>query len=286
MPLTVRDVLAAAAARLAAAGVDSPRVDAELLLGHVLGCTRTFLFAHALDAVSEADQAALEPLLRRREAREPLPYLLGAWEFLGLRFHVSPAVLIPRPETELLVEEVARRLPPGARVLDVGTGTGCIAVGLAVLAPGSRVIALEASAAAAAVARRNAADLGVSARVEVLEGYFPEGVPSSLPGLDAVVSNPPYIPSAVVDRLPPELLRHEPRLALDGGADGLEVLRSLVERAPFLLRPGGLLAVEVMQGQAEVVADLLRARGGWQDPEIIPDLAGIPRVVLAATKAI
>jgi release factor glutamine methyltransferase len=266
--------------RLEAAGVETPRLNAELLLAHVLGRDRLYLYAHPEATLDEGQHARFEELLRRREAREPLPYLLGAWEFMGLPFRVDPSVLIPRPETEVLVEEAARRLPPDARVLDVGAGSGCISVCLAKRLPGARVIALEASPAAAETARRNAAALGVGEQVRVVTGVFPEDAGGLAP-LDAVVSNPPYIPTGEVERLPPELRRFEPRLALDGGPDGLHVLRALAEAGPDLLKPGGLLAAEVAQGQAETFAGLLRRSPAWSEPETVPDLAGIARVVLA-----
>lgn len=272
--------------RLAAAGVDSPRLDAELLLAHVLGKNRTYLFAHVHDPVSPEARAELETLLRRREAREPLPYLLGTWEFMGLPFRVSPAVLIPRPETEGLVEAVAERLLPHApvRILDVGTGSGCIAVGLAKLLPRAELLALEPSAAAAALARENIAALGVAERVRVQERSFPLDADGRMElggPLDAVVSNPPYIPSREVDELAPELRLHEPRAALDGGPDGLSLIRPLIAESPALLKPGGLLALEVAMGQAALAVALLRAHPAWAEPEVVPDLAGIPRVVLA-----
>lgn len=277
---TVRETLTGAIPRLEAAGVETPRLDAELLLAHVLGRDRTFLFAHPHDPLDPEEAARFAALVRRREAREPLPHLLGRWEFLGMSFEVSPAVLIPRPETETLVEAAAARVLPGARVLDVGAGSGCISIGLATRVPDARVVALEPSPEAAEVSRRNAAALGVGNRVRVIEGAFP-GAARSLGPLDAVVSNPPYIPSAEVDCLEPELRRYEPRLALDGGPDGLDLLRSLVSRSPALLRPGGLLAVEVARGQAPQVVELLVGTGAWEAPEVIPDLGGIPRVVLA-----
>jgi release factor glutamine methyltransferase len=279
-PGSIREVLTQAVERLAAAGVESPRVDAELLLAHALGRTRTYLVGHPHEPLSEAAADVFEELLRRREARVPVPYLLGSWEFMGMPLAVSPAVLIPRPETETLVEAVAERLPAAARVLDVGAGSGCISIGLAKLLPRAEITALEPSPAAVEVARANVRALGFEGRVRVREGTFPRDT-AGLEALDAVVSNPPYIPSNAVDQLAPELRLYEPRLALDGGPDGLDLLRALASVSPALLRAGGLLAVEVMQGQSDAVLGLLEAQPRWRDAEVVFDLAGVARVVVA-----
>ena len=275
---------------LDAAGVETPRRDAELLLAHALGRDRTYLFAHTHDPLPAETAGLFDELVRRRAAREPLPYLIGAWEFMGMPFRVTPAVLIPRPETEVLVEAAARLVEgPGLRVecaagsvsiLDVGAGSGCIAISLATLLPGARVTALEPCRESLEVTRANAAALGVADRVSLLQGWFP-GDAAGLGPFDAIVSNPPYIPTGEIDSLDPELRIYEPRLALDGGPDGLCVHRALARHAPELLAPGGFLAVEVARGQAEAVIRLLQLAGAWQEPEIVPDLAGIARVVVA-----
>lgn len=278
--VTLREALAAATARLEKAGVESPLLDAQLLLAHVLGRDRTYVRAHLPDSLPTGIAAEFDSLVARREAREPLPYLLGRWEFLGMPFEVGPGVLIPRPETELLVEAAAARLGAGARILEVGPGSGCICAGLAHLLPAAEIVGLEISPAAAAIAARNVQALGFEERVRIIEGAYPEAA-RELGRFDAVVSNPPYIPSAEVDRLAPELLQFEPRQALDGGVEGLDVLLPLVAQAPGLLTEEGLLALEVGAGQAEGVAERIRRSGKWRQPEILPDLAGIPRVVLA-----
>jgi release factor glutamine methyltransferase len=330
---TVREELSRAISALERAGVETPRVDAELLLADALGVRRLDLYAHperALDARAASKWAAH---LRRRLRREPLPYITGRVEFYGLPFRVGPAALIPRPETELLVEAVARRVPEDARVLDVGTGTGCIALSLAHRLPHAHLVGLEPSAAALELARQNAKALGFSERVVWIFGCFPEDLcrseadctrrglrtppPGPLPeaergrsviteplsfgeaplsasgrgwgrgpaslakALDAIVSNPPYIPSAEVEGLAPELREFEPREALDGGADGLAVIRALVEVGPRFLRAGGLLAMEMAAGQSEQVRALAAERSVWRDVEVLPDLAGIPRVMVA-----
>jgi len=310
---TIHAALTSAEARLQRAGVETPRLDAQLLLAHVIGKNRTYVFAHPHKELPRDQRRHFDQLLARREKREPLPYLLGEWEFMGMCLRVSPAVLIPRPETETLVEAAARSVSVSGQwsvstplILDVGTGSGCVSLGLTRLLPGAEIVALEPSPEAAAVARENVARHRMAQRVRVLEIPFPEcsstaarapqhpntatpqhpvRPPSAfrLPpsSFDAVVSNPPYIPSAEVDRLAPELRCYEPRMALDGGTDGLDLIRSLVSHSPSLLGPGGLLALEVALGQAEQVTELLRSNGSWDEPEVVPDLAGIPRVVIA-----
>jgi release factor glutamine methyltransferase len=278
--MTVREALMTAIPRLATQGIETARLDAELLVARVLGVARTWLAAHPEGSLSAEQDHELEALVRRREGREPLPYLLGEWEFLGTRLRVTPAVLIPRPETETLVEAVAQRLPPGARVLDVGTGSGCIALGLAQLREDVGVVGIDRCAGAVAVARENAQRAGLSARVTFGRVLFPAG-PARLPGpFDAVVSNPPYIPQAMIQGLQPEVRDYEPRAALDGGADGLAFHEILLTHSAPLLRPSGLLAVEIMAGQEQSVAGLAERRGGWGEAEIVPDLAGIPRVLI------
>jgi release factor glutamine methyltransferase len=281
---TVREALFHAAVALAAAGVETPRLDAALLLADALDIRRIDLFAHPERALDDRETARWSEHLQRRLRREPVPYITGRAEFFGLPFRVGPGVLIPRPETELLVEAVAGRVPNDARILDVGTGTGCIALALASRLPESCLIALEPSAAALELAQENAATLGLSERVRWVEGRFPldalaaEGLAATL---DAVVANPPYIPSAEVERLAPELRQYEPRLALDGGPDGLALIRPLIEESSRLLRPGGVLALEMAAGQSEQVRGLVAEHPEWQSVEVLSDLAGIPRVLVA-----
>jgi release factor glutamine methyltransferase len=290
--LTVRSTLQTAIPTLEAAGVDTPRLDAELLLAHVLGADRLALFSHPERRLTEEEAARFEEAMRRRLQREPLPHITGTREFLGLPFRVTPAVLIPRPETEVLVETVAARLSAMAgrehpfRLLDVGTGSGCIAIGLAHLLPRATVVAVEPSADALAVARENAASLGAADRLEWLNAPFAEAVLDIAGEFDAVVSNPPYIPDGELPGLQPEIRDWEPRQALTAGPEGLELIRTLVTHTPRLLRDpegggAGLLALEVALGQAERILALLHAAGEYAVAETVPDLAGIPRVCLA-----
>lgn len=256
--------------------IASARLEAELLLAATLGFDRVGLYVNFDRPLSQAELSAFRERVKRRAQREPLQYILGDTEFWSLAFAVTPAVLIPRADTEVLVEEALARVEGPARVLDVGTGSGAIAVALAKERPELVVTALDRSADALLVARGNVARHGLTARVVCVEGdlaRLPDGP------FDLVVSNPPYIPSPDWAELMPEVRDHEPRMALDGGADGLEAYRHLAGQSLRLLVPGGWLLVEVGIGQAEDVGALFRAAGldevGKRD-----DYAGIPRVVM------
>lgn len=283
---TVRDALDQAIERLAAAGVETPRVDAELLLAHALGLRRLDLHAYPERRLTPDEAGRWERLLRRREAREPVPYLTGRVEFFGLPFRVGPGALIPRPETEILVEAVLDRAcgaswPEGRpQILDVGTGTGCIALALASRLPTARVVGLEPSPEALAIARENGVALGLQWRVTWVEGRWEQWI-AAAELQDLIVANPPYIPSKEVERLAPEQREYEPRLALDGGPDGLALITSLLREAPRRLRPGGLLALEIGAGQSEALVRLACQLPEWRRIEQLPDLAGIPRVLVA-----
>lgn len=270
-------LLGGAAPRLAAAGIDSARLDAELLLAHALGIDRTRLFARLREAVPAIAADAFAALLERRLRREPLAYLTGEQEFWSLRFAVTPAVLIPRPETELLVELAQRLRPAPRRVLDVGTGSGCIAVALARELPGAQLTAVDLSADALAVARRNAAAHGVAPRIEFAAGDVYTGLPEAAV-FDLIVSNPPYL--APGDAASPEI-DFEPRTALYAGDDGLDVVRRLLAGTGARLRPGGHILIEIGLGQADA-ALALAAAAGLRDATVAPDLAGIARVLCAA----
>lgn len=280
---TVSILLREAEASFAAAGIGTPRLDAEVLLALSCAGSRTQLYARLAEPVAEGAASRFDSLRRRRLEREPVAYLAGVQEFRSLPFSVTPDVLIPRPESELLVDCVLECLPArdargeGApTVCDVGTGSGCLAVSIARERPGVRVTATDVSEKALAVARGNAASLGVSGRVEFVRGDLFAGV---APGrrFDVVVSNPPYIADA--EELPAEVC-HEPALALRAGRDGLDVVRRLVAESVARLAPGGWLVMEFGFGQAEAVAALAVA-AGFADVSIRPDLAGIPRVLVA-----
>lgn len=273
---TVREALAGAARRLAGAGVADADREALWLLAHVLETTAGGLRLRTFEQLSSGVAAVYETLVARRAAREPLQYILGTEEFMGMTFRVSPAVLIPRLDTEVLVRESAARLHGSVRVADIGTGSGAIAVGLARLLPQARVVAVDISPEALEVARANAAANGVGERVEFRLGDLLE--PLGDERFDAVISNPPYIGEAEWAELMPEVQRYEPRGALTPGSDALLYYRRLAAGAPALLRSGGFLAAEVGYDQAAAVSDLF-ARAGLL-VSTFADTAGIDRVIM------
>jgi len=277
---TIAAALSSAEVELARAGIDTARLDAEVLLAAALGTGRSGLFARLRDPLDDAVGRGFESLLARRRAREPVAHILGGREFWSLWFEVAPATLVPRPETEILVESALEMLAAVARptILDAGTGSGCIAVALACERRDARVTAIDISEAALAVAGRNAERHGVAERIEFVRADLAGFAPGA--GFDLLVSNPPYIPRGDIERLEPEVSRWEPRGALDGGEDGLRLIAALLQRAPALLNPGGGLAVEIGAGQADAALALARA-AGFAAARVRPDYAGIARVLLA-----
>lgn len=284
---TVGALIRQGARHLAAAGIEQAERETVWLLERALGMTALGLRLNEARPVAGEPRCRAQALLARRAMREPLQYLLGTQEFCGLEFEVNPAVLIPRPETELLVETAERCLGKQAGVegrpviADVGTGSGCIAVALARRLPAAVVYAVDCSAEALQVAQRNAERHGVAARVIVLKGDLVAPLETrGLAGrLDLVVSNPPYIAERNWEDLQPEVRLFEPRVALAGGEDGLAVYRRLIPAASGLLHVGGWLIVEVGQGQAEAVRRLIDGTGRYGAVEVRPDHAGILRVV-------
>ena len=277
----VRELLDDAVARLTAAGVASPRVDAEWLLADALGVRRGALHTELARVPGPVMAERYEASIRRRIERVPLQHIIGTQAFRDITVRVSADALVPRPETELLASWVLELLPSPAAgaplVIDVGTGSGCLAGALASERRDLTVVALDASPAAAAVARANIAALGLGGRVTVVvSDLFASLAPIRA---DLIVSNPPYIPSRVVDTLAPEITDHEPRRAIDGGPDGLDVLRRLVAGAPRWLRPGAPLVLETAGGdQADAVMNLM-ADAGFADIDSRHDLCGVNRFV-------
>lgn len=279
---TVRTALDWVREFLAEKGDENPRLSAEWLLSAATGLSRVELYAYHDRPLSPEERATLRAGVRRRAAGEPLQYVTGEVAFRHIVIKVRPGVLIPRPETEVLVGEVLGELAGVASplVADVCTGSGCIALSIAHEHGAAKVFASDISSLAVEVAAGNCARLGLSGRVTVGEGDLFSPLPSELRGrLDAVVSNPPYIPSADVPDLPAEVAGFEPHLALDGGADGLDVYRRLLDEARAWLRPGGLLAVELDERTTRKAAQA--AQEWYEDVRVVADLAGRDRIVCA-----
>ncbi|WP_068540100.1 peptide chain release factor N(5)-glutamine methyltransferase [Olegusella massiliensis] len=268
-------------------GDEHPRLSAEWLLSGVLGLSRIELYTNFDRPLDSLELAAMHAAIERRVAGEPLQYVTGETAFRHIVVNCKSGVLIPRPETELLVEEVLNHLSAQlnqypALVLEVGCGTGCVACSLAHERAKTHVITTDVSPDAVALARLNRDKLGLTSLVDVLECDLASKVDPRLMGhFDALVSNPPYIPSEVVEELPYEVSGFEPHLALDGGADGLDVYRRLLELAGQALLPGGLFAVELFETTLEEAAGLAHAQGIWQSIEVHEDYTHRPRFLLA-----
>jgi release factor glutamine methyltransferase len=277
VPATIGAALATATARLAAAGVPEPRADAEVLLAHALGVDRTALVVRAREPLDAAPASRFEALVDRRAAREPAAYLTGAREFWSLPFRVDRRVLVPRPETECVVATALRVAPRARRVLDVGTGSGAIAVALARELDDAFVVGSDRLAPALEVAADNRTRL--APRIGLVRGDLLR--PFRTAAFDLVVANPPYCAEGTVVQA--EVRDWEPSTALYAGPDGLEALAALVDEAPRVLVPGGWLVVEVGLGQAAAVAGRAHARAAYDRVEVAPDLAGVDRVVAVRT---
>ena len=260
---------------LASRGVDNARLEAEWLLCAATGLDRVGLYLNFEKPLNNEELGRYRDMVARRGRREPLQHILGTQEFCGLEFEVTTDVLIPRHDTETLVQKALEMVPHAHNVLDIGTGSGCIAVSMGTLLPDARVTAIDISPAALLVAGRNAARHGVE--VELLQGSLFEPVAGRV--FDLIVSNPPYIPRQEIETLQAEVKDYDPRLALDGGLDGLDFYRTLIPSAPEYLVSGGLLIVEIGAGQDSDVAAMFRACGEYRSVSMSEDGSGITRVV-------
>jgi len=282
-PGDVRNALSWAVAELVQAGVESPRLTAELLMASVLNWDRVRVIAHENDGLKEGAFPAFASLIRRRAGGEPLQYLTGEQEFFGLRMRITPAVLIPRPETEILVERAIGLAPPRAgrrlRFVDVGTGSGCIAIAFAHAVPHAVGWGVDLSPDALVVAQRNANRHGVGGRVKFVCADFLESVVSR-PCFDLILSNPPYVARKDAGRLSVSVRDHEPHLALYAGNSGMDAYSRLVPSASRRLLPGGRLLMEVGAGMSGEVSRLVREEGLILEG-VEPDLQGIPRCLIA-----
>jgi release factor glutamine methyltransferase len=280
--MTLREALTRATGQLDTSPhlrADAQR-DALLLLLHTLGIARAALHADPDRTLTLDQQARYDSLILRRIANEPVQYITGEQEFYGLTLRVTPAVLIPRPETEHLVEAVLLELDPSQplEILDIGTGSGAIAIALAHHLPRARITAIDVAPQALEVAASNAARHGLTTRIRLVESDLLEALAPCDASFDAIVSNPPYIATTDRNTLHPQVRDHEPAAALFAGVDGLEIYRRLIPQARAALKPNGLLALEIGYNQREAIAALL---AGWNDLHFVDDLQHIPRVALA-----
>jgi len=272
--------------------IENPRLNAELLLARSLNLGREGLYTHFQSQIRQEGKEALEELIRRRVSGEPLQYILEHQEFWSIDFEVDPRVLIPRPETELLVEQgllilskISFKRRPS--VLEIGTGSGAIAIAFAKEMKDIFLVATDISGDALILARENAKSAGVLDRIQFVNGdlFGPLGPSKGRNIFDLILSNPPYITRRKISTLPKEVKNYEPIIALDGGEDGLAFYRRIIPEAPFYLREGGWLLLEVALGQSQIVSEMIEGGGNFFKPESIPDLSGIGRVVKTQRKA-
>jgi release factor glutamine methyltransferase len=284
--MTLRDAITAAAARLATDPHlrDNSHRDAELLLLHTLQIPRVTFVAHPYRELAPDQQSLYESNVARRLRHEPIQYITGEQEFYGLNFNVTPAVLIPRPETEHLVEAVLKILSADRplKIADIGTGSGAIAIALAAHLPLASITALDISPKALDVARTNANQHQVASHIRFLQSDLLSAVDGEAETFDAIVSNPPYIPTSDRSTLHPQVREHEPATALFAGASGLDIYRRLIPESRQALKPGGLLALEIGHGQQ---ADIERLLASWHEVSFLNDLQQIPRIALARRPA-
>ena len=287
--MTIFEAINKAATTLSTAGIANARPDAEVLLSHIIRKDRVWLITHRDDVLDDKNRRDFDGAIQRRSKREPLQYIIGNQEFWGLEFKVTPDVLIPRPETELIVESVIaiiqdRNKP--VRIIDLCTGSGCIAVSLAKELAFAHVIATDASDKALAVARENTRDHGVADRIRYLEGDLFEPLKElDIRGqIDIIVSNPPYVRESDLPALQSEVKDYEPLMALIAGPEGTEMAQRIIKHATAYLKKNGALIMEMGLGQAGTLTRMVEATGAYGKPEVLKDLAGIERVIVAEKK--
>ncbi len=279
MSISIGDALRQAAEVLDENGVADARREAGALLSHVIARDRTFLISHAEDAIGESELRRFVEAIARRAAGEPAQYITGTQDFYGRAFRVRPAVLIPRPETELLVEAALSVMNANARICDVGTGSGCIAITLLCERADASAVAIDVSEAALEVARENASELSVGHRIKLVRSDCFTALNSKTDKFDLIVSNPPYVSAKMLSGLQREVRDHEPQIALSPGEDGLSVIRRLLLESPAFMQIGGHLIMEIGFDQGEAVRQLVD-QNVWTLKEILPDLQCIPRIVV------
>jgi len=278
--MTVAEALQTGSEALGNASVASPERESSLLLRHVLQCDAAFLYAHPEHRLNAVQSILFKAVLKRRASHEPFQYISGVQEFYGLEFEVTPEVLIPRPETEILVEAAISEFRDAkeVRFCEIGVGSGCISISILANLPLAAAIGVDVSRTALNVARQNAGKHGVAERLGLLESDVFQTVDTA--DFDLIVSNPPYVPDTDVETLQHEVRSFEPRSALEGGADGLDIVRRIVEDSPKFLRQKGLLLIEIGWDQSKAVRELLEPEI-WDNVQFLPDLQGIPRILKA-----
>ncbi len=286
LPSQLSKALFEGARRLRSGGIETGRLDAELLLGHILGLTREQLMVGANRLLSSEQREEYADVLRRRLQREPVAYITGRQEFWSLDFDVTSDILIPRPETERLVEialKLGAEMSMGGalRILDIGTGNGAIAIALASELPAAEIFATDVSEAALVVARGNAVKHRIAARMQFLRGDLFEAISDVKVAYDLILANPPYIRRGEIDELEPEVSQWEPRGALDGGVDGLDFYRRIAAEACHYLRPNGAVVVEMGADMGAAVVTLFESPGRYAGAQIYQDYSGKDRVVVA-----
>ena len=277
---SIKESVSQAASVLQNAGVPEHRREAASLLAHKLSRDRTFLFTHGDECLSDETFSQYITMVQRRAAGEPLQYITGVQDFYGRQFHVTPDVLIPRPETELLVEAALRLIGPtrSPEICDVGTGSGCIAISILCEKEDARAVAIDISPVALEVAKQNSEVFGVTERIDFVEGDCFDGFDSTVGSFDLIVSNPPYVSADMVPGLQREVRDYEPLVALSPGGDGLWVIRRLMKDGATFLKSNGYMLLEIGFDQGEKVTQLVE--NPWHLLEILPDLQGIPRIVI------